>query len=444
MNWVGNFARRSYNFHSQFILSQTGPDLRILIRFGLHVRAWKYEYKHFASLSPRCQVNSHYTHLNNSLFHNALLQVSSRSLQMGLFHIATACLRHFLQLLLALLDEPSQGPLLGRFSPSAVEMVPVQNTMNHELEPSTTVLSSSASPRSNIAAGTAPPPNFKPQYDYVCREHTPIRNPKARPNGQQQQKQFKQESYILGDRMMRAMEEERMHHHHHHIEPSSSFALCQPPCDLPMLLNSELPPRSCTSMSVSSHSSMVSTPILPSWSPGTPITPTRQPRHKGSGSGGGGKLVGLGFQIMYDGDRSRQLDGLGFVSSRITEPDAAVEEEDLGVPSRILLEEIYNTFTTPEALEAAVPFPVTDEKDLGGDESSSVEDVFTARNVAAQGPSAVSTPRKKRSRLSYGLPTAASTRRTRRVCIVERDDGDESRSSSESSGGSSQRPAWKY
>jgi hypothetical protein len=125
----------------------------------------------------------------------------------------------------------------------------------------------------------------------------------------------------------------------------------------------------------------------------------------------------------------------------MTEPDAAEEEEDLGVPSRILLEEIYNTFTTPEALEAAAPFPVTVEKDLADDENSSVEDVF---NVAAQGPSAVSTPRKKRNRLSYGLPTAASIRRARRECIVERDDGDESRSSCESCGGSSQKPVWRY
>jgi hypothetical protein len=104
----------------------------------------------------------------------------------------------------------------------------------------------------------------------------------------------------------------------------------------------------------------------------------------------------------------------------MTEPDTVVEEEDLGVPSRILLEEIYNTFTSPEALEAAAPFPVTVEKDLVD------EDVF---DVAAQGPNAMSTPCKKRSRLSYGLPTAASIRRGRRVCIVERDDEDESRSS---------------
>jgi hypothetical protein len=186
---------------------------------------------------------------------------------------------------------------------------------------------------------------------------------------------------------------------------------------------------------------MVSTPVLPNWCPGTPITPTRQPRRKGSA--GSGKLVGLGIQILYDGDRSRQLDGLGLVPSRMTEPDTVVEEEDLGVPSRILLEEIYNTFTSPEALEAATPFPVTDEKDLADDENSSVEDVFTSRNVAAQGPSAVSTPCKKRSRLSYGLPTAASIRRARRVCIVERDDGDDSRSS-DSSGGSCQKPAWRY
>ena len=360
---------------------------------------------------------------------------------MGLFHIATACLRHFLQLLLAFLDEPSQGPLLGRFSPSAVEMVPVQNTISHESEPSATVPPSNASHRFNIApirgAAAAPPSNFKPQYDYVCREHTPTRNAKAHLNGQQQQPP-KQEPYVLGDRMMRAMEEETMHRHHHHIEPSLSFALCQPPCDLPMLLNSDLPPHSFTSMSASSRSSMVSTPVLPSWSPGTPITPTRQPRHKGSA--GSGKLVGLGIQILYDGDRSRQLDGLGLVPSRMTEPDTVVEEEDLGVPSRILLEEIYNTFTSPEALAAAAPFPVTDEKDPEEDESSSVEDAFT---VGAQGPCAMSTPRKKRGRVSYGLPTAASIRRARRVCIVERDDGDESRSS-DSSGGSCQRPAWRY
>lgn len=364
---------------------------------------------------------------------------------MGLFHIATACLRHFLQLLLAFLDEPSQGPLLGRFSPSAVEMIPAQNTIPRDSEPSTTLPPSNASHRFNIApireAAAAPPSNYKPHYEHVCREHTPARNAKALPNGQQQQLS-EQESYVLGDKMMRAMEEETMLHHHHHIEPSLSFALCQPPCDLPMLLNGDLPPGSFTSMSVSSRSSMVSTPILPSWSPGTPITPTRQPRHKGSAASG--KLVGLGIQILYDGDRSRQLDGLGLVPSRMTEPDTVVEEEDLGVPSRILLEEIYNTFTSPEALEAAAPFPVTDENDLEDDENSSVGDVFT---VAAHGPCAMSTPRKKRSRLSYGLPTAASIRRARRVCIVERDDGDgdgdESRSS-DSSGGSCQRPAWKY
>lgn len=352
---------------------------------------------------------------------------------MGLFYIATACLRHFLQLLLALLDdESSQGPLLGRFSPSAVEMVPVHDTITHESEPSTTLLPSSASHRFNIAANhaapAAPPSNFKPQYEFVC--HTPTRNAKAHHH----QQLSKQEPYILGDRLMRAMEEETMHHHHHHhIESSLSFALCQPPCDLPMLLNSELPPGSCTSMSVSSRSSMVSTPVLPSWSPGTPITPTRQPRRKGSA--GSGKLVGLGIQILYDGDESHQLDGLGLVPSRMTEPDTVVEEEDLGVPSRILLEEIYNTFTSPEALEAAAPFPIAVKKDLED------EDVF---NVAAHGPNAMSTPCKKRSRLSYGQPTAASIRRGRRVCIVERDDeGDESRSS-DSSGGSCQRPAWRY
>jgi hypothetical protein len=58
--------------------------------------------------------------------------------------------------------------------------------------------------------------------------------------------------------------------------------------------------------------------------------------------------IGLGIQNLYDGDRSRQLDGLGLVLPRMTEPDTIVEE-DLGGPSRmrILLEEIYFTFMTP-------------------------------------------------------------------------------------------------
>jgi hypothetical protein len=124
----------------------------------------------------------------------------------------------------------------------------------------------------------------------------------------------------------------------------------------------------------------------------------------------------------------------------MTEPDAA-EEEDLGVPSRILLEEIYNTFTSPEALGAAAPFPV--EKEDAEDDETSVEDVFTVRNITAQGPTAASTPRKKHSRQSYGLPTAASIRRARCVCLVEAEEGDESRSS-DSSGGSSRKPAWRY
>jgi hypothetical protein len=124
----------------------------------------------------------------------------------------------------------------------------------------------------------------------------------------------------------------------------------------------------------------------------------------------------------------------------MTEPDT-VEEEDLGVPSRILLEEIYNTFTSPEALGAAAPFPV--ERDVEENHDSSVQDVFTVCNIAVQGPTAASTPRKKRSRQSYGLPTAASIRRGRRACLVETEEGDESRSS-DSSGGSSQKPTWRY
>jgi hypothetical protein len=349
---------------------------------------------------------------------------------MGLFHIATSCLRYFLQLLLALLDdEPSQGPLLGSFSQTATEMVPAQNPVCRESEPSS-LLPSSASQRFYIASNHPAPPNeHKPHYTY--RE--PNSNVGALLNGPLS----KQQPYMPQLSGRRIGSEET-----HHIEPSSSFTLCQPPCDLPILLNSELPPHSCTSMSISSHSSMVSTPLLPSWSPETPMTPTRQPIRKASA--GGGKLVGLGIQILYDDHRSRQcqFDGLGLVPSRMSEPDT-VEEEDLGVPSRILLEEIYRTFTSPDALAVAAPFP--DEKDLADDETS-VEDVFTARNINTQGPSATSTPRevmKKRGRLSYGLPTAASMRRTRRMRFVDTEEGDESRSS-DSSGSSAQKPAWRY
>ncbi|KAI0246775.1 hypothetical protein BJV78DRAFT_1251593 [Lactifluus subvellereus] len=348
---------------------------------------------------------------------------------MGLFHIATSCLRYFLQLLLALLDdEPSQGPLLGGFSPTAMETVPAHTPVCCESEPSH-LLPSSASKRLYIASIHPAPPS-KPRPHRACRE--PTLNAGALPNGPL----FKQQSYMPRPSDRRAGVEET-----HHIEPSSSFTLCQPPCDLPILLNSELPPPSCTSMSISSRSSMVSTPVLPGWSPGTPMTPTRQPKCKASAVGG--QLVGLGIQILYDDHSSRQFDGLGLVPSRMSEPD--IVEEDLGVPSRILLEEIYHTFTSPDALAAAAPFP--EEKDLADDETS-VEDVFTAQNIATQGPSAASTPckaMKKHSLLSYGLPTAASMRRARRMRLVETEEGDESRSSdSSASGSSAQKPAWRY
>lgn len=195
-------------------------------------------------------------------------------------------------------------------------------------------------------------------------------------------------------------------------------------------------------MSASSHSSMVSTPVLPSWIPATPMTPTRQPTRKVSA--GGGKLMGLGIQILYDDEKPRPFDGLGLglVPSRMKEQDSA-EEEDLGVPSRILLEEIYHTFTSPDTLAAAPPFPT--ERDLADDEAS-VDDVFKCSDIAKQGPNAVSTPRKavkKHGRLSYGLPTAASVRRARRTHVEETGEGDDSRSS-ESSGGSAHKPAWRY
>jgi hypothetical protein len=303
----------------------------------------------------------------------------------------------------------------------------VQNPVCRESEPSS-LLASSASQRFRMASNYPTPPS-KPKPHYACRE--PTWNAGALPNGPLS----KQQAYMpkLSDRRVGVEET-------HHIEPSSSFTLCQPPCDLPILLNSELPPPSCTSMSISSRSSMVSTPILRGWSPGTPMTPTRQPSRKISA--GGGKLVGLGIQILYDDHSSRQFDGLGLVPSGMSEPDT-VEEEDLGVPSRILLEEIYHTFTSPDALAAAAPFP--EEKDLADDETS-IEDVFIARNVTMQGPSAASTPRKmmkKCSRHSYGLPTAASIRRGRRMRLVETEEGDDSRSS-DSSGSSAQKPAWRY
>lgn len=192
-------------------------------------------------------------------------------------------------------------------------------------------------------------------------------------------------------------------------------------------------------MSASSRSSMVSTPVLPSWSPATPTTPTRQPTRKVCA--GGGKLMGLGIQILYDGDeKPRPFDGLGLVSSRMKEQDS-VEEEDLGVPSRILLEEIYHTFTSPDTLAAAAPFPT--ERDLADDETS-VDDVFKCGDITKQGPNAVSTPVKKQhGRVSYGLPTAASIRRARRTHVEESGERDDSRSS-DSSGGSAQKPGWRY
>lgn len=346
---------------------------------------------------------------------------------MGLFHIATSCLRYFLQLLLALLDdETSQGPLLGGFSQTAMAMVPAQTPVCCESQPSN-LLPSNASKRLYIASNHPAPPS-KPKPHLAYREPTP--NAGDLSNGPL----FKQQSYMPRSSDRRAGVEET-----HHIEPSSSFTLCQPPCDLPILLNTELPPPSCTSMSISSRSSMVATPVLLGWNPGTPMTPTRQPKRKASAVGG--QLVGLGIQILYDDHGSCQFDGLGLVPSRMSEPDT-MEEEDLGVPSRILLEEIYHTFTSPDALAAAAPFP--EEKDLADDETS-VEDVFSARNIAMQGPSAASTPRKglkKHSRLSYGLPTAASLRRARRMRLVETEEGDESQS--DSSGSSAQKPAWRY
>ncbi|KAH9029455.1 hypothetical protein EDB84DRAFT_1496378 [Lactarius hengduanensis] len=209
------------------------------------------------------------------------------------------------------------------------------------------------------------------------------------------------------------------------IGPSSSFTLREPPCDLPILLNCELPSQS--TMSASSRSSMVSTPVLPSWSPTTPTTPTRQPTRKVTA--GGGKLMGLGIQII-----PRPFDGLGLVPSRMKDQDSA-EEEDLGVPSRILLEEIYHTFTSPDILAAAAPFPT--ESELEEDETS-VDDVFKCSDM---GPNAVSTPVKKHGRVSYGLPTAASVRRTRRTHV---DEGGDDSGSSDSSVGSAQKPAWRY
>ena len=154
--------------------------------------------------------------------------------------------------------------------------------------------------------------------------------------------------------------------------------------------------------------------------------------------------MGLGIQILYDEDEQpHPFDGLGLVSSRMKEQDS-MEEEDLGVPSRILLEEIYHTFTSPDALAAAAPFPT--ERDLADDETSG-DDVFKSSNIAKQGPNAVSTPRKagkkKHGRLSYGLPTTASARRARRTHTEETGGGDDSRSS-DSSGGSAQKPAWRY
>ncbi|KAH9167581.1 hypothetical protein EDB89DRAFT_1996625 [Lactarius sanguifluus] len=313
---------------------------------------------------------------------------------MGLFHVAASCLRYFLHLLLTLLDddESSRGPLLGGYPPAAVEMVPVHNPVCRQSEPPGPLPSSSS-------RGYYAPSNRAHARRGANAECLPNRFP------------CKQRPYPGKSS----------------IGPSSSFTLREPPRDLPILLNCELPSRSRnTSMSASSRSSMVSTPVLPSWSPTTPTTPTRQPTRKVTA--GGGKLMGLGIQILYDDDeKPRPFDGLGL-------------KKDLGVPSRILLEEIYHTFTSPDILAAAAPFPTESELE---DDETSVDDVFKCSDMAKQGPNAVSTPRKGEKRVSYGLPTAASVRRTRRTHVGEREGGDDS-GSSDTSGGSAQKPAWRY
>ncbi|KAH8979040.1 hypothetical protein EDB92DRAFT_1906243 [Lactarius akahatsu] len=340
---------------------------------------------------------------------------------MGLFHVAASCLRYFLHLLLTLLDddESSRGPLLGGYPPAAVEMVPVHNPVCRQSEPPGPLPSSSS-------RGYYAPSNRAVPFSMLESQHArrggSIANAECLPN--------------------RFPSKQRPYSGKSSIGPSSSFTLREPPCDLPILLNCELPSQSRnTSMSASSRSSMVSTPVLPSWSPTTPTTPTRQPTRKVTA--GGGKLMGLGIQILYDDDeKPRPFDGLGLVPSRMKDQDSA-EEEDLGVPSRILLEEIYHTFTSPDILAAAAPFPTESELE---DDETSVGDVFKCSDMTKQGPNAVSTPRKgakKHGRVSYGLPTAASVRRTRRTHVDETGGGDDS-GSSDTSGGSAQKPAWRY
>ena len=367
-----------------------------------------------------------YTHsLSNSLFFKfySLLLLP----QMGLFHIAASCLRYFLHLLLALLDddESSRGPLLGGYPPAAVEMGPMHTLVCRQSEPPGPLPSGGG--RGFYAPSNRAVPSLMLESQHARRGRSTSKS-ESLPN----RFPSKQRPY----------QGKLSHGEARRIEPSSSFTLREPPCDLPILLNCELPPPSrSTSMTASSRSSMVSTPVLPSWSPATPMTPTRQPTRKVPV--GGGKLMGLGIQIMYDEDeKPHPFDGLGLVQSRMKEQDS-VEEEDLGVPSRILLEEIYHTFTSPDALAAAAPFPT--ERDLADDETS-VEDVFKSSDITKQGPNAVSTPRKaakKHGRLSYGVPTAASVRRARRTHVEETGGGDDSRSS-DSSGGSGLKPAWRY
>jgi hypothetical protein len=341
---------------------------------------------------------------------------------MGLFHIAASCLRYFLHLLLALLDddESSRGPLLGGYPPAAVEMGPMQDRVCRQSEPPGPLPSGGG--RGFYAPTKRAVPCLMLESQYARRGRS-TSNTGPLPN------RFPSKQRPYNGEARR-------------IEPSSSFTLREPPSDLPILLNCELPPLSgSTTMTASSRSSMVSTPVLPSWSPASPITPTRQPTRKVPA--GGGKLMGLGIHIMDDDDeKPYPFDGLGLVQSRMKEQDS-VEEEDLGVPSRILLEEIYHTFTSPDALAAAAPFPA--ERDMADDEAS-IDDVFRSSDITKQGPNAVSTPRKaakNQRRLSYGVPTATSVRRARRTHVEETGGGDDSRSS-DSSGGSAQKPAWKY
>ncbi|KAI0056666.1 hypothetical protein BV25DRAFT_1831994 [Artomyces pyxidatus] len=240
------------------------------------------------------------------------------------------------------------------------------------------------------------------------------------------------------------------------LTSSSSFTLAPPPADAPALMSVALP-------SSASVDSVFYTPTLSgsgSVEHTQPYTPTRQPgllskaMLTDTSDSDSDVLVGLGIEFRY-ADSGKPFDGLGILSQQ---KDSDAWQDDSGVefdvPSRIFLDEIYHTFTSPSmspdplppSRTSATPSPPFRFADVSFRyiEDADADDVFVERYIP--GPVAASTPRKKqrqRGPLEYVRPTISSM--ARRAGNGEWEGDNQSfGSSGSSSGGSCPRPVWKY